>query len=390
MILKNLHIVGKDSDSMDIHIKGDTIARIRNSADKDIFNDDVKLNFENCLAFPGLINSHDHLEYNLYPRLGHKIYRDYVEWGNDIHIKDKELINSIESVPAELRLQYGVIKNLISGVTSVAHHGSYNPVLNNSPVTIIRKGTCIHSVRLGGRWKYKINLPKSGEPYTIHTGEGTNTESAGEIDELIRWNLFKRKLIGIHGIAMTEEQSKNFTAIIWCPDSNIFLFGKTADIRTLKKNTAILFGTDSTLTADGNIFENLRTAKNLNLLSDTELFDSLTKTAAEVWGLNNCGSIEEGKISDIVIARQKSVNLYESFYNTNPEDILLILKNGEVVLFDSTIKESLRGVMKHTNSFNEINIKGHIKYADYPVGEIINKIKEQKSGTEIKLNDNFV
>ena len=385
MILKNLHIVGKGSDSMDIHTKGDTIVSIRNSTDKDIFNDDIKLNFENCIAFPGLINSHDHLEYNLYPRLGHKIYRDYVEWGNDIHIKDKELINSIESVPAELRLQYGIIKNLISGVTSVAHHGSYNPVLNNSPVTIIKKGTCIHSVRLGGRWKYKINLPKSGEPYIIHTGEGTNTESAGEIDELIRWNLFNRKLIGIHGIAMTEEQSKNFTAIIWCPDSNIFLFGKTADIRILKKNTAILFGTDSTLTADGNIFENIRTARNLKMLSDQELFYSLTKTAAEVWGLNNCASIEEGKNSDIVIARQKSVNLYESFYNTNPEDILLILNNGEVVLFDRTIKESITGMMKHTNSFNEINIKGHIKYADYPVEDIINKIKALKPGIEIKL-----
>ena len=123
MILKNLHIVGKDSDSMDIHIKGDTIVSIRNSTDKDIFNDDIKLNFENCIAFPGLINSHDHLEYNLYPRLGHKIYGDYVEWGNDIHIKDKELINSIESVPAELRLQFGVLKNLICGVTFVAHHG---------------------------------------------------------------------------------------------------------------------------------------------------------------------------------------------------------------------------------------------------------------------------
>ncbi len=375
---------------MNIHTVGGTITGIRNSADRDNFNDDVNLNFENCIAFPGLINSHDHLEYNLYPRLGHKVYTDYVEWGNDIHIKDKELIKAIESVPVELRLQYGVIKNLICGVTSVAHHGSYNPALNNSPLTIIRKGTCIHSVRLGGKWKYKINLPKSGEPYVIHTGEGTNTESAEETDELIRWNLFKRKLIGIHGIAMTEEQSKNFFALIWCPDSNIFLFGKTADISSLKKNTDILFGTDSTLTADGNIFENLRTARSLNMLSDQELFHSLTKAAAKIWGLNNCGSIEAGKNTDIVIASQKSDNIYESFYNTNPEDILLILKNGVVILFDRSIKESLTRILKNEDRFNEININGNVKYADYPIGEIISKIKALKSGTEIKLNDNFV
>ncbi len=370
---------------MNIHTAGAIITGIRNSAEREDNKDEFNLNFENCIAFPGLINSHDHLEYNLYTRLGHKIYRDYVEWGNDIHIKDKELINSIESVPADLRMKYGVIKNLICGVTAVAHHGSYNPALDNSPVTIIRKGTDIHSVRLGGRWKYKIKLLKSGEPFVIHTGEGTNSESAEETDELIRWNLFSRKLIGIHGIAMTEQQSKKFLALIWCPDSNIFLFGKTADISSLKKHTKILFGTDSKLTADGNIFENLRTARNLNMLSDQELFHSLTKTAAEVWGLNNCGSIEVGKNADIVIARQKTDNIYESFYNTDPGDILLILKNGEIILYDRTIQDTLTGMLKHTGSFNEINVNGKIKHADYPVGEILKKIKAMLSGIEIRI-----
>lgn len=385
MILKNLHIVGKDTERRNIHTAGNTIAGIMNSADRVNLNDDLILNFENCIAFPGLINSHDHLEFNLYPRLGHKVYRDYVDWGNDIHIKDKELINSIESVPSDLRMKYGVLKNLICGVTAVAHHGSYNPVLDNSPVTIIRKGTCIHSVRLGGRWKYKINLLKNGEPFVIHTGEGTNSESADETDELIRWNLFNRKLIGIHGIAVTERQIKKFLALIWCPDSNIFLFGRTADISSLKKHTKILFGTDSTLTSDGNIFENLRTARNLNMLSDQELFHSLTKTAAEVWGLNNCGSIEEGKNADIVIARQNTDNIYESFYNTNPEDILLILKNGEIILYDRTIQDTLTGMLKHTERFNEINVNGKIKHADYPSGEILKKIKAMLPGLEIKI-----
>lgn len=371
MILKNLHIVGRNNSIQDITVRGENIERIGSSYS----NNENAIDLKGCIAFPGLINSHDHLEFNLYPRLGHKIYNDYVEWGNDIHLKDKDIIDLIESVHIDLRMKYGVIKNLISGVTAVAHHGSGNSVLNNSPLAIINNGTCIHSVKLGGKWKVKINLPKNREPYIIHIGEGTNSGSSEEINELIRWNLFNRKLIGIHGIAMTEEQSKKFAALIWCPDSNLFLFGKTADITLLKYFTNILFGTDSTLTADWNIFENLRVARNLNLLSDEELFFSVTQIAAQVWGMKDYGRISEGYKADIVISRQNSENIYDSFYNTNPRDILLILKKGKIILFDHSLKDALSDEIIQ-NNFEEIKVNGKVKLTEYHITETLIGLKK--------------
>jgi cytosine/adenosine deaminase-related metal-dependent hydrolase len=41
----------------------------------------IQFFFENALVFPGLINSHDHLDFNLFPRLGNGIYENYLEWG---------------------------------------------------------------------------------------------------------------------------------------------------------------------------------------------------------------------------------------------------------------------------------------------------------------------
>lgn len=371
MILKNLYIVGSNKSLQDITVAGESIERIGSSHSEDVNTIDLK----GCIAFPGLINSHDHLEFNLYPRLGHKKYNDYVEWGNDIHIKDKELIDSIEAVPLEIRLRYGVIKNLICGVTAVAHHGADYTLLDNSPVSIIRKGTCIHSVRLGGKWKLKINYPVNREPYVIHIGEGISMQSNEEINELLRWNLFNRKLIGIHGIAMTEEQCKKFAALIWCPDSNLFLFGKTADIPGLKKNTKILFGTDSTLTADWNIFENLRTARNQNLLSDEEIFNSLTQEAAEIWEMNDQGKLSAGHKADIVIARQNSDNLFESFFNTNPEDILLVIKNGKIILFDQSQRDVLPEEVIQ-NKFEKVKVNGNVKFVAYRITETLNAIKK--------------
>lgn len=385
MILKNLNIVGEDKSKYDIRIKDNIISDTHRSEISDVTNNEFTLDLKDSIAFPGLINSHDHLEFNLYPRLGHRKYNDYVEWGNDIHIKDKKLIDSVESVPVELRMKYGVIKNMISGVTAVAHHGNYYSVLDDSPVTIIRKGNSFHSVKLGGKWKIKLNLPINREPYIIHIGEGINSGSAEEINELIRWNLFNRKLIGIHGIAMTEEQSNNFAALVWCPDSNLFLFDRTADIRSLKNNTEILFGTDSTLTADGNIFENLRTARKLNYLNDEELFHSVTETAADVWELIHHGRISKGYKADVVIVNKKSEDLYQSFYDSNPEDLLLILKDGKIILFDESLKADLNNEFGYTKNFSGISIKGKLKYECYGVKEIIGKIKKYIFDFEIDL-----
>lgn len=375
MILKNLQIVGSKSDAQDLTVEGELITQIKNSQSDEKTTDEIVIDFRDCIAFPGLINSHDHLEFNLYPKLGHKIYNDYVEWGIDIHNKDKEIIDTIESIPLELRMRYGVIKNLICGVTAVAHHGSYNSALDDSPVTIINNGTCIHSVKLGGKWKLKLNLPVNSEPYVIHAGEGINPESEEEIDELIRWNLFKRKLTGIHGIAMTEEQSKNFSALIWCPDSNLFLFEKTADIASLKKITKILSGTDSALTASWSIFDNLRTARKLNMLSDEELFYSVTKTPAEYWKLDESGIISVGYKADIVISGKNSGSIYDSFYNTDPENILLILKNGKIILYDQSIKDSLPFHITQ-NIFEALIINGKIKFIDYKITETLNSLRK--------------
>ncbi len=382
MILKNLRIVGRETNLFDIKIERGIISEIKPAGTE---SNEYSNDFEGSIAFPGIINSHDHLEFNLYPQLRHRIYNDYTEWGKDIHAKDTELIKSIEAIPVELRMKFGIIKNLLNGVTAVAHHGAYHECFENSPVYIIQKGTCIHSVRLGNKWKIKLNWPKNLAPYVIHAGEGLNKESYDEINELNLWNLFKRKIIGIHGIAMTPEQSKNFEALIWCPVSNLFLFNKTAAVSELKKHTKILFGTDSTLTAGANIWDHLRAARKMNHLTDAELFDSVNKTPAHVWGLKNNGDISEGRIADLVITAKKSENSFESFYRNNPEDILLIMKSGKIILFDESVKgfrEMTKGV-----KFDEVNVNGRIKFVNYGVNEFLNELKKLlfKSGIEKSL-----
>src|SRR6202011_1306066 len=74
------------------------------------------LDLEGHLILPGLINAHDHLEFNLYPRMGHGPYSNAGAWARDIYRPHESPIAEHLWVPKRTRLLWGGLKNLLSGV----------------------------------------------------------------------------------------------------------------------------------------------------------------------------------------------------------------------------------------------------------------------------------
>jgi cytosine/adenosine deaminase-related metal-dependent hydrolase len=261
MVLNNVWVMGNDSP-VNIKTKGGEISSISG----DTLPGGHALTFDNAIAFPGLINSHDHLDFNLFPPLGDQHYPDYTAWGNHIHRQFKDEIAAVLQVPLALREQWGIIKNLLCGVTTVVNHGQR--LQTEQPlIDVYEQYQCIHSVKFEKRWKLKLNNPfKHRLPVVIHTGEGIDKPSHQEIDRLITWNILHRELIGVHGVAMSARQAKKFKALVWCPLSNYFLLGRTAPADQLKTSTTLLFGTDSTLTGSWDLWEHIRLARETSLL----------------------------------------------------------------------------------------------------------------------------
>jgi cytosine/adenosine deaminase-related metal-dependent hydrolase len=354
MILNNVYRVG-DEKAGNISIsEGRITDGTANRAD------DLQLVFNNAIAFPGLINSHDHLDFNLFPQLGNRIYHNYTEWGNYIHQKYPKEIAAVLRIPIALRTQWGLYKNLLGGVTTVVNHGDKLHI-HNPPITIIDNCQSLHSVRFEKTWKRRLNNPlKKNIPAVIHTGEGTDVAAGEEIDELLRWNLLNRELIGIHGVAMTPKQAKQFKALVWCPQSNYFLLGTTAPIHRLKENVSILFGTDSTLTGHWSIWEHIRQARKTGYLTDEELYLNLTRIPATAWGING-GDITPGHDADLVVARLKDEhNHMDNLLTLNPADILLVVDKGKIRLFDEALYSQLSDLPRH--HFSKIKIDGAFKY----------------------------
>ena len=384
MLLQNVNITGNEHP-LDIKLDANSISEI--SINAKAGKDELVIEFDNAIAFPGLINSHDHLEFNLFPKLANKIYNSYLEWGADIFENNKNTIHTITKIPKQLRAEWGVFKNIFNGVTTVVHHGEHFN-LPQPAINVFQECYSLHSVKLEKNWKFKLNrLFPLQQPFVIHIGEGTDAASFNEINELITWNIFKRDLIAIHGVSMTPEQAKSFRALIWCPDSNFVLYNATANIKEIKKETKILFGSDSCVSAGWNLWDHIRLARNTKMLTDEELFNSLTSVPATAWNLEGKGVLAAGKDADIVIAKKSGgQNFSDCFFQLDPSDILLVICRGEIILFDEQISSSLKYHLP-TENFSKVYVDSIGKYVKGNLNGLVTEIR--KSASEVKFPIEF-
>lgn len=370
MKLNNVTLVGEQA-AKTIGIRNEIIESISFGSG----SQDNSIEFENAIAFPGLINSHDHLDFNCFPMLGNRKYRNYAEWGADIHKSDPDTIAAVLRIPEEVKVRWGVYKNLLNGFTTVVNHGP-KLIADNDLIDVFQQCNSIHSVQLQKNWRISLNHPfRNRQPYVIHVGEGTDDAAFKEVDTLLRWNLLNRPLIGIHAVAMKQPQASKFKALIWCPYSNDFLLGAMAPIPDLKEKTVILFGTDSCVSSSWNLWDHLQLAKKTGFASDEELFAMLTSNPAAIWKLHDRGQLREGMNADIVIAKNKNpANSLGAFFDLQPEDILLVIHKGEPLLFDDTLKEQLQKNARLEN-YSMVKRNGKTKFIKGNLPELMKEIK---------------
>jgi cytosine/adenosine deaminase-related metal-dependent hydrolase len=374
MVLQQLAAAGTGY-TYDIRVSGEKITAVAAAGSLEAGEKET-LQVENGLVFPGLINSHDHLDFDLYPLCGNKIYRDYTEWGADIHRHNKETIHAVRSIPLGLRVRWGQYKNLLNGFTTVVHHGR-KLEQEEELLSVYQNSYDLHSLATEKWWRWKLNIKAGKQTVALHIGEGTSKKARKEIKQLRRWNFFQRPIVGIHGVAIDGAEAALLKALVWCPGSNYFLLGQTAAIDCIKAYTPVLFGTDSTLTASWNSWQQLRLARATGLLTDAELLYAVTRTPASVWDLPGRGVLEAGARADLVIAQPPAATGMDAFFAVNPGNLSLVMHRGALRLLSEQLYYCLlrKGWSAHLKNFYLVYLQGQPKYVRGNLPQLIKEVK---------------
>lgn len=292
------------------------------------------------LALPGLINAHDHLDFNLFPRLGTPPYPNFYAWGRDIYHPRQSPIRDVLRVSLADRLRWGAYKQLLSGVTTVVHHNPYHRWIFGSrfPIKVVRRYRWSHS--LGhSRGIAKTFVHSGGCPYIIHAAEGVDAASSEEIEKLDRLGVLAANTVLVHAIALSPAQIRKLTerkvSVAWCPSSNLHLYGETAPVDALMPAVRVALGTDSTLSGVPTLWDELQTASLTGRVARGALLDMVTTTAASIFQLRDGrGALRRYAPADLLLLPDTGAATPDILLAASPASIALVLVDGNPRLAD--------------------------------------------------------
>jgi cytosine/adenosine deaminase-related metal-dependent hydrolase len=288
---------------------------------------DTVVDLEGAFVLPGLINAHDHLELNHYGRLTFRDrYQNASEWIDDMRprIAADPAIRALQRLPLTERLFVGGLKNVLAGVTTVAHHNPYYTELRRTmPVRVVRRYGWAHSFALerqpagargepGGDILQRWRRTSGDAPFIVHLAEGTDAAAAAELPRLEALGCLASNTVIVHGVAIDADGMRRIAAagagLVWCPASNVLLFGRTAPIRLLfdacrrrLAAPAVALGSDSRLTGASDLLDELRVARDSGCASPDELLQMVTDNAAALLKLKHAGHLSVGAPADLTI-----------------------------------------------------------------------------------------
>ena len=337
---------------------------------------------EKSFIYPGLINTHDHLQGNYRPPVGPKpgvFYLTWLPWDNDL--KASDTFKERSKLSREDLYAFSGYKCLFSGVTTVNDHfpQKFNAqILPKLPIrAILEYGLAHESSSYDLKWGDGVAIEheravKNKWPFITHLSEGFDEEAMNGVNHLESLKILDNHCLLIHCIGFSDEDIKKAAkagaSVSWCGFSNKFMFNVTCKIRKMiKAGINVTIGTDSSATGSANLLEEMRYDRMLYRsmygedLDPKIIFEMVTKNAAKAfWLQDKIGTLEEGKLADLLVTKAKKDDPYENLLNTTMEDIELLTLAGKPILgelrFLDLFNEKTDG--KIPDGYTQITISG--------------------------------
>ena len=243
-------------------------------------SDALTVDIQGQTLLPGFINAHDHLELNHYPRTKFKNrYDNAHQWGEDVNQRlTSEPYRSLQQYSLHDRCFIGGLKNLLCAATTVIQHGAKHKPLFRSdyPVRVLPDYGWTHSLHFSTPAEILMSYQRTSRnhPWCIHLAEGTDDTAAAEYQTLDALGCVQSNTVIIHGVGMTDADTadalERVRAIVRCPTTYEYLLGTVPPLHLTQKN--VLLGSDSRLTAAGDLLDELHAINRASLDDMITLF----------------------------------------------------------------------------------------------------------------------
>jgi cytosine/adenosine deaminase-related metal-dependent hydrolase len=340
-------------------------------------------------VLPGLVNAHDHLEFNLFPRLGSGPYHNFREWAEDVYRPDQSPARDQLQIPKSVRIWWGALKNLLSGVTTVCHHNPSipGPLTKQLPIHILRQYGWAHSLEYGGDMAQAFRATPPNAAFIIHLAEGTEESSKGEIFELDRRGALSPQTAIVHGVGLDasghELLEQCGASLVWCPTSNLFTLGRTLEVCDVMRHRRVALGSDSAMTARGDLLDEIHYAYSEGRVGAERTYSMVTDSAAQVLRLPyGAGALARGGPADLIAVRDGGLPPCNTLVNLRQEHLELVMVGGELRLLSRNLAN--RWPSSSLEGFEPLQVGSMEKLVKAPVTALLEQARVFL-GDEVRL-----
>lgn len=324
--------------------------------------------------FPGLIELHNHLSYDVlrpwapipqrFEHRGqwpdHKDYRSLISGPMTVLGKYKDAQGRYPFLPAIVR--YVECKCLLGGVTTSQgvklnsnagiprfYRGLVRNVEQTDDPDLPEAQARIQDIVAKDARRFLAQLKKEDSCFLLHLSEGV-TDAVSPLSAARKhflalevapnkWALGK-VFTGIHAAGLLPEDfdvlANHGSSMVWSPLSNLLLYGGTARVDAAKKaGVAIGLGSDWSPTGSKNLLGELKVAwlysqhMLAGLFSTRDLVAMATRDAARILKWDKAlGTIEDGKRADLLVLDGVAADPYNALLHARETDLRLVMING--------------------------------------------------------------
>jgi len=321
--------------------------------------EDVAVSATGATLFPGLIELHNHLPYDVLSLWQvPAAYTNRDQWAARPEYR-RLITGPMKAIAAQGQLPFAIIRFvevrcLLGGTTTsqgftlaadtgiISHFkGLVRNVENAGDPDLPNAATHIADVEAKDWASFKARISR-GQKMILHLAEGIDTPAHTHFAALHgpdgTWAITK-DLVGIHCVGLKPADFAVFAnhggSMVWSPFSNLLLYGQTADLAAaFEAKVPVALGSDWSPSGSKNLLGELKVARLAAPLSgaavsDEQLVAMATTTPARMLGWSDhLGSLEVGKRADAMVVSGAAGDPHTALVDATEADVELVVING--------------------------------------------------------------